>query len=74
MALRPHSAYEFYGDNMPDNNSPWGNKGGSGKKPGQNPWGSQGKPDKALKSFARAEEAREAAAETRIVRCKNLDL
>ena len=31
---------------MPDNNSPWGNKGGGGKKPGQNPWGSQGKPDR----------------------------
>jgi len=31
---------------MPDNNSPWGNKGGGGKKPGQNPWGNQGKPDR----------------------------
>ena len=31
---------------MPDNNSPWGSKGGGGKKPGQNPWGSQGKPDR----------------------------
>ena len=29
---------------MPDNNSPWGNKGTGGKKPGQNPWGSSGKP------------------------------
>lgn len=31
---------------MADNNSPWGNKGGGGKKPGQNPWGNQGKPDR----------------------------
>ena len=35
---------------MPDNNSPWGNKGGGGKKPGQNPWGNtggnQGRPDR----------------------------
>ncbi len=34
---------------MPDNNSPWGNKGGGGKKP-NNPWGNrpggQGKPDR----------------------------
>jgi len=31
---------------MADKNSPWGNKGSGGKKPGQNPWGSQGKPDR----------------------------
>ncbi len=35
---------------MPDNKSPWGNKGGGGKKP-NNPWGNrpggQGKPDRA---------------------------
>lgn len=34
---------------MPDNNSPWGNKGSGGKKPGQNPWGNggnQGRPDR----------------------------
>jgi len=32
---------------MPDNKSPWGNKGnGGGKKP-NNPWGGQGKPDRS---------------------------
>ena len=37
---------------MPDNNSPWGNKGTGGKKPGQNPWGSTGKPTRGKQSVS----------------------
>jgi len=32
---------------MPDNKSPWGNKGGNGGKKGNNPWGNQGRPDRS---------------------------